>query len=53
MHYNEHRPHQAMRQAAPLRAVPEPITDPERLALLGIRRNDRLGGIIHEYRRGA
>jgi len=38
-----------MRQAAPLRAVPTPITDPERLAHLDIRRNNWLGGIIHEY----
>jgi putative transposase len=53
LHYNEHRPHQAMRQAAPLRAVPEPITDPDRLAYLDIRRNDRLGGIIHEYQHAA
>ena len=53
LHYNEHRPHQAMRQAAPLRAVPAPITDPERLARLDIRRHDRLGGIIHEYQHAA
>jgi putative transposase len=52
-HYNEHRPHQAIRQAAPLRAVPPPITDPERIARLDIRRNDRLGGIIHEYQHAA
>jgi hypothetical protein len=42
-----------MHQAAPPRAVPEPITDPERLAYLGIRRHDRLGGIIHEYQHAA
>ena len=53
LHYNEHRAHQAMRQAAPLRAVPAPITDPERLARLDIRRSDRLGGIIHEYQHAA
>jgi transposase len=53
LHYNEHRPHQAMRQAAPLRAVPAPITDPERLARLDVRRSDRLGGIIHEYQHAA
>lgn len=49
LHYNKHRPHQAMRHAAPLRAVPAPITDPDRITYLDIRRNDRLGGIIHEY----
>ncbi|GHJ37262.1 transposase [Streptomyces sp. TS71-3] len=27
LHHNTHRPHQAMQQAAPLRVVPEPITD--------------------------
>ena len=42
-----------MRQAAPLRTVPEPITDPDRIAYLDIRRNDRLGGIIHENRHAA
>lgn len=42
-----------MRQAALLRAVLEPITDPDRIAYLGIRRNDRLGGVIHEYQHAA
>jgi transposase InsO family protein len=27
--YNQHRAHQALAQAAPLRAVPDPITDPD------------------------
>jgi transposase InsO family protein len=53
IHYNEHRPHQGLQQAAPLRAVPTPITDPDRIAHLDIRRNDRLGGIIHEYQPAA
>ena len=52
-HHNGHRPHQAMNQAAPLRAIPEPITDPDRIAHLDIRRNDRLGGTIHEYQHAA
>ncbi|MFD8212677.1 integrase core domain-containing protein [Streptomyces sp. NPDC059697] len=52
-HHNAHRPHQAMRQAAPLRTVPEAITDPERVTRLNIRRNDRIGGVIHEYRHAA
>ena len=30
--YNEHRPHRTLRAAAPLRPLPGPITDPERLA---------------------
>jgi hypothetical protein len=42
-----------MRQAAPLRALPTPITDPDRIARLDIRRTDRLGGIIHEYQHAA
>ncbi|MFI6505839.1 hypothetical protein [Nonomuraea typhae] len=44
--------HQVMvlqRQAAPLRAVPDPITEPARIIDLNIRRRDRLGGVLHEY----
>jgi hypothetical protein len=52
-HHNLHRPHQAMDQAAPLRPVPHPVTDPGGIARLDIRRHDRLGGIIHEYRRAS
>ena len=48
-----HRPHQALNQAAPLRAVPLPATDPERTTRLDIRRHDRLGGVIHECRHAA
>ncbi|GAA3610810.1 hypothetical protein GCM10022419_114770 [Nonomuraea rosea] len=47
--YNQHRAHQALDQAAPLRPVPDPITDPERITDLNIRRRDRLGGVLHEY----
>jgi putative transposase len=53
VHHNAQRPHQAMNQAAPLRAVPEPITDPGRISRLDIRRRDRLPGVIHEYRHAA
>jgi len=42
-----------MHQAAPLRAVPAPITDPDRIAHLDIRRNDRLDGTTHEYQHAA
>ncbi|MEV0589110.1 hypothetical protein [Nonomuraea sp. NPDC050310] len=42
--YNESRAHQALDQAAPLRATPEPITEPARIIDLNIRRHDRLGG---------
>ncbi|MFD3562961.1 hypothetical protein ACFWVU_25295 [Streptomyces sp. NPDC058686] len=38
---------------APLRAVPEPVTDPEQFTRLDIRRRDQLGGVIHEYRNAA
>ena len=51
--YNEHRPHRTLRAAAPLRPLPEPITDPERIAHLDVRRRDRLGGTLHEYRHAA
>ena len=47
--YNSHRAHQAKCQAAPLHPVPAPITDPDRIAHLNIRRHDRLGGVLHEY----
>jgi transposase InsO family protein len=47
--YNQHRAHQALNQAAPLRTVPDPITDPKRIIDLNVRRQDRLGGVLHEY----
>jgi putative transposase len=46
--YNQHRAHQGLAQAAPLRSVPEPITDSKRIIDLDIRRRDWLGGILHE-----
>ena len=49
VHDNEHRPHRTLHQAAPLRPVPEPITDQARITHLDIRRHDRLGGTLHEY----
>jgi hypothetical protein len=51
--YNEHRRHRTLRAAAPLRPLPEPITDPERIAHLDVRRGDRLGGTLHEHRHAA
>ncbi|MFI9842559.1 integrase core domain-containing protein [Nonomuraea sp. NPDC051941] len=51
--YNEHRPHRALWQAAPLRSLPDPDTGPARTAPLDIRRHDRLGGVLKEYRRAA
>jgi putative transposase len=51
--YNEHRPHRALHAAAPRRPLPESITESGRLDRLDIRRRDRLGGILHEYRHAA
>ncbi|MBB5082624.1 integrase core domain-containing protein [Nonomuraea endophytica] len=51
--YNEHRAHQALDQAAPLRGVPGPILEPARILDLNVSRRDRLGGILHEYSHAA
>ncbi|MFI7233132.1 hypothetical protein ACIBO5_58990 [Nonomuraea angiospora] len=40
-------------QAAPLRTVPDPITDPKRIDNLNIRQRDRLRGVLHEYSHAA
>jgi hypothetical protein len=45
--YNSHRPHRALGQAAPLRPLPGGVTD---LDHFRVRRHDRVGGVIHEYR---
>ena len=44
---NSHRPHRALGQAAPLRPLPDGVTD---LDHFRIRRHDRAGGVIHKYR---
>jgi hypothetical protein len=45
-HYNTHRPHRALDQAAaPLRPLPRPSTS----GTNGVRRQDRLGGVLREY----
>jgi len=46
-------PHQEIGNARPLRALPAPISDPDGATRLHIRRRDRLGGILHEYRHAA
>ena len=51
--YNEHRPHQGIANARPLRSLPAPITEPDQIARLDVRRRDRLGGVIHEYKHAA
>ena len=45
--YNTHRPHRTLNQAAPLRPLPEGVAD---LDHFRVRRRDRAGGVIHEYR---
>jgi putative transposase len=45
MHFNHHRPHRGLNQAAPLRPLPSATS----LSHPRIRRRDRLGGLIHEY----
>jgi putative transposase len=44
-HFNHHRPHRALGQAAPLRSLPPPASRSQ----LHLRRRDLLGGLIHEY----
>jgi len=44
-HFNAHRPHRALGQAAPLRALPSEFADPAGRVV----RHDRLGGVLHEY----
>jgi putative transposase len=46
-------PHRTLQAAAPLRPLPGPITDSEQITHLDIRRRDRLGGTLHEYRHAA
>src|SRR5690242_4870011 len=45
--YNTDRPHRTLNQAAPLRPAPDGVTDLDHFRL---RRRDRAGGVIHEYR---
>jgi hypothetical protein len=44
-HYNNHRPHRSLGQAAPLRPLPHRAPT----ELSKIRRRDRVGGLLHEY----
>jgi transposase InsO family protein len=45
--YNTHRPHRALKQAAPLRRLTDDVIDLDRIR---VQRRDRAGGVIHEYR---
>ena len=51
--HNSHRPHQGIANARPLQALPPPIPEPHATTPLHIRRQDHLGGILHEYRHAA
>ena|SRR5215471_18647651 len=51
--YNTHRPHQGIANARPLRPLPPPITEPDQIAHLEIRRHQRLGGILNAYEHAA
>jgi hypothetical protein len=44
---NTHRPHGTLKQVAPLRRIPDGVTD---LDHFRVQRRDRAGGAIHEYR---
>jgi putative transposase len=48
-HYNSHRPHRTLGQAAPLRPLPQRATT----EIHHVRRHDRLGGLLHEYQQVA
>ena len=48
-HYNGHRPHRTLGQAAPSRPLPRRTTT----EIHKIQRRDRLGGLIHEYQQVA
>ena len=48
-HYNDHRPHRTLGQAAPL----QPLPDRTRTEINTVRRRDRLGGLLHEYQQVA
>jgi putative transposase len=52
-HHNAHRPHRGISNARPIHPLPEPITDPDTITRLDIRRRDRLGGVLHEYEHAA
>jgi len=44
--YNTHRPHRTLKQAAPLRPLPDGVSD---LDHFRVQRRDRAGGVLHEY----
>jgi transposase InsO family protein len=48
-HYNPHRPHRSLGQLPPLPTTP-PLKAPDGTSISRLRRTDRLGGLVHEYR---
>ena len=44
--YNTRRPHRTLNHAAPLRPLPENLTNLDRLR---VQRRDRAGGVIREH----
>jgi putative transposase len=48
-HFNTHRPHRTLGQAAPLRPLPCVPADPTATVV----RRDQLGGLLHEYAHAA
>jgi putative transposase len=48
-HYNDHRPHRTLGQAAPLRPLPHDTTT----EIHNVLRRDRLGGLLREYQQVA
>lgn len=48
-HYNDHRPHRSLGQAAPSQQLPHRAP----ANIRKIQRHDRLGGLLHEYRQVA
>jgi putative transposase len=44
---NTHPSHRTLKQGAPLRPMPDGVTD---LDHFRVQRRDRAGGVIHEYR---
>jgi transposase InsO family protein len=48
-HYNDHRPHRSLGQAAPARPLPHRAPSD----ISKIKGHDRVGGILHEYQQVA
>jgi putative transposase len=47
-HFNHHRPHRTLDQAAPLRPLPHRTTE-----IHNVQRRNRIGRLIHEYQQAA